>query len=67
MSFRETGNIAELVGHAALVKISKNEGYLNLKVIRELDIRELDLHLQRLEKNAENMDGTIDYEEADDD
>lgn len=67
LCFRETGNIVELIGHAALVKISKNEGYLNLKVIRELDIKELDLHLQRLEKKSENTDDTIDYEEEDDD
>lgn len=66
LCFRNTGNIVELVGHAALVKISKNQGYLNLKIIHEVDIKELDLHLQRLEKNAENMDGTIEYEEGDD-
>lgn len=65
-SFRESGDFTDLIGCSAIVVISKNKSFLNLKIEKEVSIQELDRHIVRLEKKeAENEELQDELEEDD--
>lgn len=49
-NFRNTENFVDIIGCAAIVIISKNKGFLNMKIEKEITIQQLDCHILKLEK-----------------
>lgn len=67
-NFREHENFTDLIGCSAVVVISKNKNFLNLKIEKEISLQELDRHIIRLEKKeAENEEAQEDDETEEDD
>lgn len=67
--FRESKNIACLMGKAAVIMITENKGFENFKVIREITIEELDRYISELEEDEldEEQDYVEENENEDDD
>lgn len=54
--FRHTQNFIDLMGCAAVIVLSENKGFLNMKVIREVSLEELDKHIIKLEEGEEEIE-----------
>lgn len=67
-TYRFTGDLKELIGCAAIVKLTRNEGYMNLKVVKQITIEELDCKLACLieEENDDDTEECINSDERTD-